>query len=140
MAHKKSVEAVDRTLQDIRDCFLPFGGLTVVFSGDFRQILPVVERGTRADEVNACLQKSYLWRNIRHLRLTRNMRVALGGGEEMSSFSANLLAIGEFSLQFLLRRGEGGFCNFQSDSMLTIYFCFITMITFSHFTFSFAHN
>lgn len=95
MAHKRSVEAVDRSLQDIRNCTLPFGGLTVVFSGDFRQILPVVERGTRADEVNACLQKSHIWTKIRRLRLTQNMRVALGGGELMEEFSANLLAIGK---------------------------------------------
>lgn len=94
MAHKRAVEAVDRTLRDIRNSQLPFGGITVVFSGDFRQTLPVVERGTRADEVDACLQKSQLWHIIHRLRLTQNMRVALGGGAEMASFASTLLHIG----------------------------------------------
>ena len=32
-------EAVDRTLQDVLNNEKPFGGITVVFGGDFRQIL-----------------------------------------------------------------------------------------------------
>ena len=38
MTHRHCFEAVDRTLQDIRDCALPFGGLCVVLGGDFRQV------------------------------------------------------------------------------------------------------
>ena len=40
-------EAVDRTLQDVLNNEKPFGGITVVFGGDFRQILPVKIKGTR---------------------------------------------------------------------------------------------
>jgi PIF1 helicase. len=32
--------------------------VVVLFSGDFRQILPVITRWTRADEVNALLKRS----------------------------------------------------------------------------------
>ncbi|XP_022177363.1 ATP-dependent DNA helicase PIF1-like [Myzus persicae] len=39
---------VDRLLKDIMQSELPFGGKTVLFAGDFRQIPPVVRRGTRA--------------------------------------------------------------------------------------------
>jgi len=42
MAHRHAIEAVDRTLQDLMNNTLPFGGKVVVLSGDFRQILPVV--------------------------------------------------------------------------------------------------
>ncbi|KAJ2941595.1 hypothetical protein O0L34_g14649 [Tuta absoluta] len=45
MANKKAVEAVDRTLRDIRRDNRAMGHVTVLFSGDFRQTLPVVTRG-----------------------------------------------------------------------------------------------
>ncbi|GAU47161.1 hypothetical protein TSUD_287440 [Trifolium subterraneum] len=53
MMHKHCFEAVDRTLKDILKShnplnkYLPFGGKVVVFGGDFRQILPVIPKGTR---------------------------------------------------------------------------------------------
>ncbi|RVE51488.1 hypothetical protein evm_003889 [Chilo suppressalis] len=78
MAHRKGVEAVDRTLRDIRQNDRPMGGITVLFCGDFRQTLPVIPRGTRADEVRACLKSSYLWRDIQSVHLTINMRVRTG--------------------------------------------------------------
>ncbi|GFU69000.1 ATP-dependent DNA helicase [Trichonephila clavipes] len=37
MAHKKGIEALNRTLQDIKGCNRIMGGLTVLMSGDFRQ-------------------------------------------------------------------------------------------------------
>uniref|UniRef100_A0A453NDY7 ATP-dependent DNA helicase n=1 Tax=Aegilops tauschii subsp. strangulata TaxID=200361 RepID=A0A453NDY7_AEGTS len=48
MTKRQAVETLDRSLQDIMECSLPFGGKVVVFDGDFRQVLPVVTRGTRA--------------------------------------------------------------------------------------------
>lgn len=95
MAHKKAVEAVDRMLRDIRMVDSTMGGITVLFCGDFRQTLPVVTRGTRADELNACLKRSVLWPEIQKLRLTQNMRVQLGGYSNSSEFSDMLLEIGE---------------------------------------------
>jgi len=53
---------------------LPFGGKTMVFGGDFRQVLPVVRRGSRAQIVGASLRMSYLWNSMRHLKLVHNMR------------------------------------------------------------------
>jgi ATP-dependent DNA helicase PIF1 len=41
--------------------FLPFGGLVVVFGGNFQQILPVVPRGTRENVVAATLNRSSIW-------------------------------------------------------------------------------
>jgi ATP-dependent DNA helicase PIF1 len=34
---------------------LPFGGKTIVFGGDFRQVLPVVCKGSRAQVVASSL-------------------------------------------------------------------------------------
>jgi hypothetical protein len=48
MTKRQAVEMLDRSLRDIMGCPLPFGGKVVVFGGDFRQVLPVVTRGTRA--------------------------------------------------------------------------------------------
>ncbi|XP_028116876.1 uncharacterized protein LOC114314600 [Camellia sinensis] len=45
MQHRHCVEAVDHTLGDICDCEKPFGDITVVLGGDFRQILPVITKG-----------------------------------------------------------------------------------------------
>ena len=52
MSHKASVETLDRTMRDLQNSNCPMDGCTVFFSGDFRQILPVITRETRADEVN----------------------------------------------------------------------------------------
>lgn len=71
------------------------GNLTVLLAGDFRQILPVVARGTPLDELNACLKASYLWNNITKLKLTKNLRVALFSDELSGNFTNQLLNIGE---------------------------------------------
>jgi hypothetical protein len=48
MTKRQAIEALDRSLQDIMGCRSPFGGKVIVFGGDFRQVLHVVRRGTRA--------------------------------------------------------------------------------------------
>ena len=47
MTNRLAVECLDRSLQDIMDCELPFGGKVMLFGVDFRQVLPVVTHGTR---------------------------------------------------------------------------------------------
>ncbi|XP_026744780.1 ATP-dependent DNA helicase PIF1-like, partial [Trichoplusia ni] len=94
MANRKAVEAVDRTLRDIKQNNQPMGGITVLFCGDFRQTLPVIPRGTRADEVRACLKSSHLWHYIIPLHLTLNMRAQIGGNQNAQEFSELLLEIG----------------------------------------------
>jgi hypothetical protein len=43
MMKRQGVEVLDYSLRDIMDRpNLPFGGKTIVFGGDFRQVLPVV--------------------------------------------------------------------------------------------------
>lgn len=46
IVHKSSFKALDRTLREIRDSQVIFGGKTVVLAGYFRQTLPVILTGT----------------------------------------------------------------------------------------------
>ena len=78
MQHKYYFEAVHRMLMDVRSNDALFGGVPTIFGGDFAQILPVVPRGSRADIVGACLQRSFLWPSLRVLSLRLNMRVHSG--------------------------------------------------------------
>ena len=99
MSHKSAFEAVDRTLQDIRGNKLPMGGVTFVMAGDFRQTLPVIPRGTRANEVDACIKNSHLWKHVQKFALTINMRVHLQGDETAGHFSYMLLKLGDGKFQ-----------------------------------------
>jgi hypothetical protein len=56
MTKRQFVEALDNSLRDIMDWpELLFGGKIMVFGGDFRQVLLVVRRGSRAQVVGASL-------------------------------------------------------------------------------------
>lgn len=94
MTHKKLLEAIDRTMKDLRGNQRIFGGALILLSGDFRQILPVVPRSTPADEINACLKLSSLWRFVKKLTLNTNMRVQLHNDQTADRFSKQLLDIG----------------------------------------------
>ncbi|XP_052756253.1 ATP-dependent DNA helicase pif1-like [Galleria mellonella] len=93
MAHKRALEALNRTLKDLRNDSRCFGGAMILLSGDFRQILPVIPRSTAADEINACLKSSNLWRYVKKLQLTTNMRVTLLNDTSAEDFSEQLLTI-----------------------------------------------
>ena len=60
MASRLWLEIVDRTLRQIRRRDEPMGGLLTLLGGKFRQILPVVRRGTEVDVVAQCLKSSTL--------------------------------------------------------------------------------
>ncbi|CAN0900491.1 ATP-dependent DNA helicase PIF1 [Linum grandiflorum] len=108
MVHKHSFEAVDRTLCDIMNTptdgpnYKPFGGKTVILGGDFRQTLPVITNGTRGDNIEASLTRSYLWHYCTLLQLHTNMRVTPSPSTRETppsfagmQFSDWLLAIGD---------------------------------------------
>ena len=75
MTHRHAFEALDRTLQDVMQNTTVFGGKVMLFGGDFRQILPVVRKGVRADIVDATFCRSHIWDHVHLLELTQNMRI-----------------------------------------------------------------
>ncbi|XP_014783649.1 ATP-dependent DNA helicase PIF7 [Octopus bimaculoides] len=95
MAHKGALEALDRDLRDIRDCQAPIGGVTLLLSGNFRKTLPVIPKGTRADEVHACLKSSTLWYHVTILSLTTNMGAQLHSDQMSTKFAQDILTLGD---------------------------------------------
>ncbi|XP_010484862.1 PREDICTED: uncharacterized protein LOC104763150 [Camelina sativa] len=97
MAHRYAFEAVDRTLRDLMSMKKskakdqPFGGKTVILGGDFRQTLPVIPQGSRADTVLASIKQSYLWDSCKVFSLKKNMRLQ----ESQGNFAAWLLSVGD---------------------------------------------
>ncbi|CAA7029904.1 unnamed protein product [Microthlaspi erraticum] len=97
MAHRHTFEALDRTLRDIKRSVDPlatektFGGITMLLGGDFRQILPVIARGSRQDTVMASINRSYLWDRRNVCLLKKNMRL---NADEIS-FSKWILEVGD---------------------------------------------
>ena len=106
MNHRYLMEGLDRTLRDLMagpnqtaDDMPPFGGKIIVLGGDFRQVLPVMRRASRAQIVDSCIKRSSLWRAFDVFHLTDNMRVRMAdprGAEHglLESWAAWLLALG----------------------------------------------
>ncbi|XP_074292996.1 uncharacterized protein LOC141619874 [Silene latifolia] len=82
MTHRHCFEALDKSLKDVMHVLdmgnaeLPFGGKVVVFGGDFRQTLPVVSKGSRADVVAASLSSD----NVEELRKFSEWLLEIGDG------------------------------------------------------------
>jgi len=97
--HRYCAEALDRTCRDIRNNNMLFGGITVVFGGDFQQTLPVVKKGSRDEIIDACLQQSYIWNYITVLPLRLNMRLLSGNNNHIGDieFANWLLQVGHGS-------------------------------------------
>lgn len=94
MQHKYVIECVDRSLRDLRGQNSPFGGITTVFSGDWRQILPVIVQGEKNAILNATLKYSPLWKFVQSFELKRNMRVELFGSGDEKEFLGFVRRIG----------------------------------------------
>jgi ATP-dependent DNA helicase PIF1 len=102
MMHRWCFEAVDRSIMSKNDPlneFRPFGGMTAVLGGDFRQILAVVQKGTRQDIFDAPINSSKIRAYCNVLRLTVNMRLGASSvpveQEEIANFGKWILSIGD---------------------------------------------
>ncbi|XP_052111520.1 uncharacterized protein LOC127742824 [Arachis duranensis] len=74
MTNKETMESLDRTLRDILENNNPFGGKVMVMGGDFRQVLPVVPKGSKSQMISASIVKSHLWAFTKILHLRQNMQ------------------------------------------------------------------
>ena len=81
MNNRFHLEALDRCLQMICRSTLVFGGKPMLLAGDFRQVLPVVKRGSRAQTVNAVVKRSHLWQHFQCFSLHENIRVLRNGSD-----------------------------------------------------------
>ena len=111
MGHKHIYEAIDRTMRELKDKDTPFGGLTVVFSGDWRQCLPVILNGSEGQICDACLKFSYLWKYVKVFHLSENMRVKMYGATETKKYAECLLSVGNGTTE------EGDLINMPQDMM-----------------------
>lgn len=94
MSHKRAIEILDRTLQDIKYITNIMGGMTLVLTGDFRQCLSAITRATRAGQINACLKESYLWDHVQKLCFPVNMRMHLNINDADGELATHLLNVG----------------------------------------------
>lgn len=94
-------------------------GAMIQLSGYFRQTLPVIPKSTVADELNACLKSSSLWRYVKKLKLTTNMRVPLQNDPSATEFSRQLLTLGNGQIPVDASTGlisfPANFCEFTSS-------------------------
>ncbi|MBW0471262.1 hypothetical protein O181_010977 [Austropuccinia psidii MF-1] len=98
MQHRHAVEAVNRSLRDLRKCEKPFGGISVLFSGDFRQILPIVKHGGIYEQASFCIKRSYIWGMLTKKFLHENLRLRLAphdGDSKLKRFGRWLCGLGE---------------------------------------------
>ncbi|XP_056857211.1 LOW QUALITY PROTEIN: uncharacterized protein LOC130506557 [Raphanus sativus] len=105
MMGRHCFEALDRSLSAIigKHANQPFGGKVIVFGGDFRQVLPVINGAGRTEIVLASLNKSYLWDHCKVLKLTKNMRLLSDGlspeeAVDLRDFSDWILKVGDGKL------------------------------------------
>ena len=95
MTNKLAFEALNRMLRDLTGKDQLMGGMCMLLCGDFRQILLVIQGGTRGNIVDSYLKKSFLWEHVIVKHLHTNMRVHLHRDEAASEFADQLLAIGD---------------------------------------------
>ncbi len=102
MCVRYCIEAVDSIFRAMMQSpRVPFGGKCILFSDDFRQILPVVPRGSRRTIVHLSLKSSPLFPEMHRSTLTENMRVRAMKNDPR----ADAHAIGY--PDYLLKVGEG---------------------------------
>ena len=70
-----------------------FGGLCIVFAGDWRQTLPIIPGGSEAQILHSCLKFSTIWDSVSVHHLTENMRVQMSGSAQVEQHSNWLLQV-----------------------------------------------
>ena len=61
MTNKFVFDTVDRLFKDLCQNSKPFGGKVIIVSADFRQTLPIVYHGNRAQIVESFVKTCKIW-------------------------------------------------------------------------------
>ena len=93
MVHTDVADTVHRTLQDVMHDDRPFGGKTVCFMGDFKQLLPVIRYGKGHEHT---IQRCQWWANVRRIQFTKNWRAV-----EFPEYCNLLESIGTGGLEYV---------------------------------------
>uniref|UniRef100_A0A914IF13 ATP-dependent DNA helicase n=1 Tax=Globodera rostochiensis TaxID=31243 RepID=A0A914IF13_GLORO len=90
MINKRAMRTLDEKLKEIMNNDIAFGGKVMLWTGDFRQTLPIQKHATRSELVNSTIKRSEYWRTAKKYKLTKNMRAL----ETEQKFAKDLLEIG----------------------------------------------
>ncbi|XP_071741237.1 uncharacterized protein [Rutidosis leptorrhynchoides] len=102
MNDRKCLEALDRTLRDnFEKAGTPFGGLSFVLGGDFRQTLPVIKGCGKLEILDTSITHSPLWNHFHIVTLDENMRLQQPNLSEIDKENIKLFA------DWLLQIGKG---------------------------------
>ena len=100
MANRSVFDSVDYHLRQLRNDERPFGGVSVILGGDFRQCLPVVPNGTRAQQVAKSIMTSPRFDDFTNVKLHQNIRVSRlididpGRAAKLNAWAKTLLLLG----------------------------------------------
>ena len=96
MSSKYAPEALDSTLRDLMNNGLPFGGKTIVFSGEWGLCGPIENFVAARDVVDEAHLSSQRWKHVQRFRLIKSMRVR---GD--IPYAKVVLAVGEGDIEAL---------------------------------------
>jgi hypothetical protein len=95
MISKTVFASVDRLLQNLMNNGAPFGGKIMIFSGDFRQCLPIVPKQGRPGITSQVMKLCPWWSEVKQLRLHENERLKRYGVNAANTRLADfLMAVG----------------------------------------------
>ena len=117
MMSKFVYDTVDRSFRDVMKNVnpdlehIPFGGKIIIFSGDFRQFLPIVRYANRSTTVHNCMTRCDFWNtHVQQIVLTENMR--------LNRFDDETAKMQKEFGDYLLRIGDGVEEKIQENSDL----------------------
>ena len=99
IGHKHLYETMDRSFRNLLESDKPYGGKIILHSGDWKQILPVVQGGSRAEIIQATLKNSFLWVHVQLFPLTENVRIKNAKSDDAVQYDKFLVDVGEGKIE-----------------------------------------